>query len=242
MACTFQIVFAINLLYLPMSAPKTVVDLSYSLTSTVNVCDGHPSFECHRVSTIGPDSKSNVSALSLGTHTGTHIDAPYHFFPAGAPVSDLDLSQLIAPAVIVDVRHKRAHEKITLSDLSPYIPKLRPGMIVLFLTGWSRFWCKPQYRSHPSLDSDVAHALVANGISVIGIDAMSPDDMPEDGAAVIDVHNIILGGGGIIAENLTNLEAALALRDPIVSLLPIKIEGADGAPVRAVAWSASEDS
>jgi len=115
-------------------------------------------------------------------------------------------------------------------------------MIVLFLTGWPRFWCKPQYRSHPSLDSQVAHALVANGIGVIGVDAMSPDEMPEDGEAVLDVHNIISGGGGIIAENLTNLEADLVLRDPIVSLLPIKIEGADGAPVRAVAWSGCEDS
>lgn len=219
-----------------------VIDLSHSLTATVNVCEGHPSFECRPVSTIGPDSKSNVSALSLGTHTGTHIDAPYHFFASGAKITDLDLSRLIAPAAIIDVRNKQQHQKITISDLAPYESRLKPGTIALFLTGWSRYWCKPEYPHHPSLDAEVAQALVSKGITVVGIDALSPDDISEVEPKVHEVHNIILGNGGVIAENLTNLEALLELRDPIVSLLPIKLEGGDGAPVRAVAWSGSDTS
>lgn len=219
----------------------TIIDLSHALTATVNVCDGHPPFECRPISTIGPHSSSNVSALSLGTHTGTHIDAPYHFFASGAKITDLDLSQLVAPAAIIDVRNKQPHQKITRSDLSPYESQLKPGMIVLFLTGWSRYWCKPEYPHHPSLDAEVAQRLIDAGIRVVGIDALSPDDMSEVEPKVYDVHNIILGNGGVIAENLTNLETLLGIRDPIVSLLPIKFEG-DGAPIRAVAWSGSNTS
>jgi kynurenine formamidase len=217
-----------------------MIDLSHSLTSTINVCNGHPSFECKPVHSIGPNSVVNVSALSFGTHTGTHIDAPYHFFPDGEAIADLDISRLVAPAIVIDVRNKSPHEKISRSDISPYESILKAGVVALFCTGWSKYWCKHNYPKHPSLTAEVAQFLIDSGVRVVGIDAMSPDDMPDDGTDVFDVHNIILRNGGIIAENLTNLEVLLGLPDPVVSLLPIKIDGADGAPIRAVAWSAHE--
>jgi kynurenine formamidase len=219
-----------------MSTSNKIFDLSHSLEPNITVCDGHPSYECRPISSIGPESKSNVSALSFGTHTGTHIDAPFHFFPTGAKISALDLSKLIAPALIVDVHEKQAHEKITLSDL-PADEQLKP--IVIFYTGWSRYWCKPEYPTHPSLTAEVAQHLIDSGVRVVGIDALSPDDLPDDGSEVFDVHNIILGNDGIIAENLTDLQAVVGVPDLVVSLLPLKIYEGDGAPVRAVGWSAS---
>jgi kynurenine formamidase len=76
------------------------------------------------------------------------------------------------------------------------------------------------------------------GIKVIGSDILSPDEFIEqrEGVPCFDVHRVILGAGGVIAENLNNLESLLEVDEYMVSLLPLKLDGCDGSPVRATAW------
>ncbi|KAH9976093.1 hypothetical protein BGW80DRAFT_900385 [Lactifluus volemus] len=115
-----------------------------------------------------------------------------------------------------------------------------------------------RYFDHPWITKDVAQRLVALGVRLIGTDTMSPDRSPADVTATADnnnlseeeeeeedfgVHRVILGTGGLIVENLTNLDALLDAQDAVgpgeevvVSLLPLKISGCDASPVRAVAW------
>lgn len=219
---------------------KKIVDLTHLLQASVAVCPGHPRFVQRPVATLGKDPY-NVQTLIMGSHTGTHIDAPFHFFEDGRKVDDLDLNALLASAVLVDVRGKRAREKITWEDdLSKHAHRLRPGVIVLICTGWSKYWGEPAYTDHPHLELEAAQKLMELGIRVIGSDTLSPDEFPvgEDSVACFDVHRVILGAGGVIAENLNNLEAVLELGDDLmVNLLPLKLNGCDGSPIRAVAWS-----
>jgi kynurenine formamidase len=222
-----------------------IIDLSHPLSpSAVVVCPGHPPFTREPVATLEKDP-FNVHALAFGSHTGTHIDAPYHFFHHGQSVHELDLDILVAPAVVVDVRRKNPRERITwVDDIAPYANRLKPGVILLFCTGWSKYWGKPSYSDHPHLDPAAARKLVDLGIKVIGSDTLSPDEFPqiENEESCFDVHRVLLGAGCVIAENLTNLEALLDLGEvAIVSLLPLRLDECDGSPVRAVAWPAGSE-
>jgi kynurenine formamidase len=109
-------------------------------------------------------------------------------------------------------------------------------------TGWSRHWRSPAYLDHPYLGQDAAEGIVAAGVRTVAIDAMSVDETPPPGAepGSYAAHHILLGAGCAIVENLTNLDAA-DFDQPLLSVLPIRLADADGAPVRAVAvqleWS-----
>ncbi|KAI0310110.1 putative cyclase [Amylostereum chailletii] len=214
-----------------------VVDLSHPLTASGgSYCHGHPIYNCERICSLGPDD-SNVSRLTLGSHTGTHVDAPVHFIAEGATISDLDLSILVGPAVIVDVRGRTPHDALTWSDFEPYEDRIGKGVMVLVCTGWSKHWGTQAYFPNPRVTVDVARRLGDRGVRVIGIDALSPDGMPAEGeVATHAVHKEFLGRGGVIAENLTNLEVLLGSEGWVVSLLPLNLEGCDGSPIRAVAW------
>jgi kynurenine formamidase len=185
--------------------------------------------------TIGQDGY-NVLHVQMGSQTGTHLDAPYHFLQDGGRVEDLDLDQLCAPAVVVDVRGKGAREAITWADLRPHAGDLRPGVILVLHTGWSRYWGSVTYAEHPFLDGAAARQVVERGVRTVAIDAMSLDETvdTQEHPSGFAAHFAVLGAGGAIAENLRNLEA-LDFPDPVVSILPIRFRGADGAPVRAVA-------
>ncbi|EGO00800.1 hypothetical protein SERLA73DRAFT_178741 [Serpula lacrymans var. lacrymans S7.3] len=219
---------------------RDMLDLTHLLsTSTpVPVFDGHPTYSASPISCL-PHDASNVHALSLGSHTGTHIDAPWHFIEGGKTIDQLDLRTLVGRALVLDVRGKKAHEKIVWEDIEKWEDVMHEGVIVLICTGWSRYWGKSNYGDHPYLDTSAAEKIVGKGVRVIGCDTMSPDEVGTDNPTH-GVHRIVLGAGGVIAENLCNLEQVLELIEPVVSLLPLRLERCDGSPIRAVAWSSAQ--
>jgi kynurenine formamidase len=164
-----------------------IIDLSHALDVQVPACPGHPIFACTSVETLAPDgSGSAVSALHLGSHTGTHIDAPSHFLHKAKSIDELDLSMLVGPAVVVDVSHKQARQSIDVSDLAGVLSSLHaplesestPPRILLIHTGWSRHWPDyATYSTHPHLSPAAAEAIVRAGIRVVGVDTFSPDPM-----------------------------------------------------------------
>jgi kynurenine formamidase len=164
-----------------------IIDLSHALDAQVPACPGHPIFACTSVETIALDgSGSAVSALHLGSHTGTHIDAPSHFLHDAKSVDELDLSMLVGPAVVVDVSHKQARQSIDVFDLDEVLDSLdapsesepTPPRILLIHTGWSRHWLDyATYSTHPHLTPAAAEAIVHAGIRVVGVDTFSPDPM-----------------------------------------------------------------
>lgn len=212
-----------------------IVDLSHPVDDHTPVYPGDPEPSFTPAATIAEDGY-NVLHVRMGSQTGTHLDAPYHFLEDGARLDELDLGLLCAPAVVADVRGKQPREAITWADLEPYSSSLAPGVILVLHTGWSEHWGTDAYADHPYLDGDAAERVVAAGVRTVAVDAMSLDettDAPEHPSGFA-AHYAVLGAGGTIAENLTNV-AEIDFLDPVVSLLPIRFRGADGAPVRAVA-------
>lgn len=214
------------------------IDLSQAYHEDMLLHPDIPKFTCCPLLTHEEHGVS-MQQISLVTHCGTHIDAPAHFFNHGATVDNLPLSKLNGPAVIIDVTGKSPRERIRWSDISNQRSLLEEGAsnggIVLFRTGWSQYWGTQKYFDHPFLDGDIARQLVEMGVQVIGVDAMSPDETKIDvSESSFTVHKVTLGAGMVIAENLTNLDK-LQAGSWIVSVVPLKITGGDGSPVRAFA-------
>jgi len=129
---------------------------------------------------------------------------------------------------------------IEWGDIREYAPQMREGVILLLYTGWSQYWGTPKYYDHPYLSREAAKRILESGVRVLGVDALSPDETPYngvDGTHGFGVHQEILGAGGVIAENLTNLQA-LGEGQNMIALVPLNLVGSDGSPVRALAWKA----
>jgi kynurenine formamidase len=212
-----------------------IVDLSVVLDQDTHVYPGDPKPELSVATRIEREG-FNLLSLRIGSQSGTHVDAPYHFIEGGARVEECDPGLFVGPGVIVDVRGHRDRQPITWDDIAPYEDGLRPGSIVALHTGWSdRYMGTERYYDHPFLHPEACGRLLDLGIRTVGIDALNLDQTVLDGEAEFPCHLEFLGAGGVFAENLTNL-GAVDFEDPILSLLPIRLGGdADGAPCRAVA-------
>jgi kynurenine formamidase len=212
-----------------------IVDLSRRVDENTQVYPGDPEVRFEPATTIAADGV-NVLSVHIGSHSGTHVDAPYHFVEDGERIDEMDPRLFFGPAVIMDVRGKGPRERITVEDLRPYEGRLSEGVIAVVRTGWEEHYGTPRYYDHPFLDRRAAQLILDAGARTVAIDALNVDETVLEGPHPegYPAHHLLLGAGGAIAENLTNL-AAIDFPDPLLSLLPVKLGGSDGAPVRAVA-------
>jgi kynurenine formamidase len=214
-----------------------VVDLSVPLREGVQTYPGDPQLAFAPHSTVARDG-FNLLEVHMGTQTGTHVDAPFHFEDDAPTLDALPMSRFLGPGLIADVRGLGAREAITRTHLADALAAVQPDTIVLLHTGWSRSFGTAAYFDHPYLDADACRALLDAGVRTIGIDAINLDETPDDDHPGVGfpVHHLVAQAAGVICENLTNL-AAVGTVEPTVSLLPIAFIGTDGAPVRAVAYT-----
>ena len=218
----------------------TLVDLSHPVTTGMPWYPGDPQVSVAPALTVARDGV-NVLALHCGSHSGTHVDAPFHVRDDLPDLDTVPLDRFTGPAVLVDVRGLPARSPIGAGALDGVRERLAPGVVVLLVTGWSRHWGDPAYQGHPWPTVELAAQLVAAGVRTVGIDALSVDLTPDDPAtAALTTHLELAVPGCVIAENLTGLEPLLQAQDRsariTVSLLPLRIAAGDGSPVRAVAW------
>jgi kynurenine formamidase len=204
--------------------PGRIVDLSQPVGAGTPVFPGDGPVRV----TVIDQSSVNLSRIDLSVHTGTHMDAPFHFFNGAETIDRVPLDRCVGPARLIDLRDIAAgeirREHIERRCAAP----LRAHAAVLH-TGWSKQWGAPRYfRDHPCLGADAAQFLVDCGVQLVGVDMPSVDRAP------YPAHQILLRAGVPIVENLTNLEAIGADLFQIV-VLPLKLAGRDGSPVRAVA-------
>jgi kynurenine formamidase len=205
-------------------------DLSQPIENGMTYFPGDPE---PRITACPADPPWHAFELRMGSHCGTHMDAPAHIGHR-TTIDQVPLDRLIGAGVVVDVTGKEAGERIGLDDVSSVArEQLRRGRWAIFRTGWSRHWRSPAYLAHPSLDTALARALVAWDVGLVAVDLLNPDDTAA-GASII--HEILLDAGIVIVENLTNLDLLSADRVYTFALLPLKLSGVDGAPLRAVAW------
>jgi len=213
-----------------------LVDLSHPVAAGMQVFPGDPEVVSRLAASV-PQDGFQVAELHLGTHSGTHVDAPLHVVAGGSPVDEMELAELVGPARIVHVPGLAEHDVVRWDDVRDQLEDVRPGTIVLFRTDWSRHFGTPRYLAHPVLDAGIARRLLSAGVRVVGVDTLNPDPTPQGsapGPLRLPVHEVLLGAGGAIIENLTGL-AAVTWADPVLSALPLRLTGMDGSPVRAVA-------
>lgn len=228
------------------------VDLTVPVATGMPVYPGDPEVAVGPALTVPADGV-NVLRLRMGSQSGTHVDAPYHVDDAWPTLEELPLERFAGPAVVLDARGRAPGAPVGPGLLSPVRERLVPGAVLLVATGWSAHWGTPRYfHRHPWLAAATARAVVEAGVRTVGIDAPSVDravasDAPAaateaagtDASDPLPAHRILCGAGAVIAENLTGLEALLHAQEagrPVeVSLFPLRLAAADGAPVRAVA-------
>lgn len=220
-----------------------LIDLSLPIREGQALAKGHPPVERVPIDTHERDGKSNTK-LSFSIHTaGTHVDAPWHFFPDRATVDEIPLEQMMGEGVRFDLRHRGEGESVTAEDLRAQAERLGVsvrGKVALLNTGWSDRWYSSQrYYGHgPYLSLEAAQWLVSQGIRWVGLDMPPGKDgggagTPYPGGSR-DLHLTFLGNDIPIVENLTNLDR-LPQSGFTVIAFPVKVYRGDGAPARVVA-------
>jgi len=195
-----------------------IIDITMPLGPRTPRYPGDPPIVFETLSDADGSASFAISRLSLGSHSGTHVDAPAHLIPGGATVDALDLSACIGPAWVIDLPGTGAIGVGELRALPPETVRL------LLRSGGPA----PGGRT---LSEEAARHLVERGVRLVGIDGLSV--APEDAPAA--VHRILLAAGVVILEGLDLRDAPLSAATLIC--LPLKLSGLDGAPARAVLLS-----
>ena len=206
-------------------------DLSQRIEEGMTIFPGDPvpRFE----PAAGAISPWRVTALHLGSHSGTHIDAPSHFLPDGKTIDQYPLERFMVAGIILPFTGLSDDQSIQADFIQKGLKGVPKGGAVLIRTGWDQFWNTDRYLRHPYLSPEAAEQIAEAGPGLVGIDALNVDSTVQ---GTNHAHRILLGNDILIVENLTRLEQ---LQPGVLfqfSFLPIFSAGWDGSPVRAAAW------
>ncbi len=208
-------------------------DLSYPIENGMPTYPGDPSPEIVTVPDTPPPWR--VTTLRMGTHTGTHMDAPAHYFPGGKPIDAYPLERLVLPGVVLDVPGLPDAGKISWEALAGQARAVPVGGAVIIRTGWGKWWGTERYWRYPSLGVEAAQGLATSEASLVGMDLPSADPLVHTPPLL---HEIFLTRDILLVENLAGLEQLEPGRLYQFAFLPLRLSGLDGSPVRAAAWLA----
>ncbi len=202
-------------------------DISLTISPSLPTWPGDPSVVLERVDKIEDGSNANVSRIEMGVHTGTHVDAPYHFLAGGKTVECLNLNLLTGRAYVL---HLPDVNTITAGVLekAQIPPRTRR---VLFKTRNSNHWKNQENQFQTdfvALSADGAEYLIRRGVKLVGVDYLSVAPFKDSRPT----HEILLSAGVVIVEGL-DLSGVTQGRYTMYCL-PLKLAGSDGAPARAI--------
>ena len=210
-----------------------VIDLTLTISENIPTFPGSPQPNFISWENIEKDGY-NLELLFLSSHTGTHIDAPYHFLKKGQKIDQIMIKRLVTEAILIKIR-KSANQAITKTDIKKFEKKhgtIDGGSTVIFHTGWQKNLQKKSYfLRNPGLAASAAKYLASKKINLVGIDSPSID-LGKDGK--FSVHHILAKNGILIVENLANLEKIHSEKFHFI-VAPLKLKNATGSPVRAMA-------
>ncbi len=230
----------------------TIMDLTHPLNSHTICWPTEKGFDLKKIF-YGITSNGffySAFKLSLPEHCGTHVDAPRHFIRDGKTIDQIPPQQLVGNAVVIDVSAKVKNNPdyaITSQDIQDFEKQYRPinhQDIVLFYTGWSRYWNnKKQYLGSdkfgdvkhlhfPGLSEEAAYYLTTHKIKGVGLDTASMDPGVSQ---TFRAHQIILGANLFGIENLLDFHRLPAIGAQLI-VAPMNIEGGSGGPARVFAF------
>jgi kynurenine formamidase len=215
--------------------PGTLLDLSQPIANGMFHSHRYPGPQIRQVSSVEVD-KLSVTHASFIVHSGTHVDAPTHFFPDGESITELSLDRFVGDGLVVSV-DRRAREEIRVEDVAPHVEAFGPNAMLCLHTGWDTKYADAEdYRQYPFLSLELAHALVDLKVRMVALDTASPDmpEGPRPPGFDWPVHRVLIKGGVLITEQVAHLEQLRACRFRLYAL-PIALAGSDGAPARVIA-------
>lgn len=210
-----------------------LIDLTMSIQEGMQTFPApwHPFVEITQLGRHGIENRETRKII-MGTHTGTHIDAPRHFMRGGETVENISLNQLVGAATVVNLSDARTSQEIGIMDLKNAIDTSPIERLIIRFNwdihlGESRY-----YTDHPFLSEEACKWLVDKGCRLIATDTPQLDN-PKKGNDAPN-HKILLGAGVVIVEYLVNIKE-IEKKEVELIVAPLKIKDGDGAPARCFA-------
>lgn len=194
----------------------------------------HPDVRAEPTATHAKEARS-VMKISFGTHSGTHLDAPFHFVEAGKTIEQINPNKLIRKVPIINLSEDKGKRIIDVSDLKAFEDQISRMKGLVLNTGWYKKWGTDEYfLNAPYLTIEAAKWLVERQVDFLGLDSPTVDD-PQSAkpGERLPVHVILLESEALIIEGLTNLDE-LGDGEVKIIALPLKIKGVDGSPARVI--------
>jgi arylformamidase len=202
------------------------IDVSVPVRNGMVHWPGDPPFHIERLSDQEKGDVATVSRMTLGVHTGTHMDAPVHFIRKAPSIDTIPLDATVGPARVIAIRDTKSIKREELKTQS-----IRAGERILFRTANSeRVWKSDDFhKDFVYISQDAARYLAECGVRSVGVDYLSVGGFHEDG---LETHEALLGAGIWVIEGL-NL-TAVGPGDYELVCLPLRLVGSDGSPARAI--------
>lgn len=210
-----------------------VIDLTHTIREGMPV---YPGTEPPVLSAANSYEKDGFkeTMLSMFSHTGTHVDPPAHLFAGRTTLDAFPPEQFLGKALVIDCRDLKEGEAITMAQLLPYGDRPAQADFLLFNTGWDARWGTDAYfGDYPCVDDQVLDYILAGQYKGIGFDVIGLDPIADEN---LTRHKRLFREKDIL--NIENLKNLHLCGGELFSFgcFPLKWEGSDGAPVRAMAW------
>lgn len=205
---------------------------------TYHNCPAWPTFaypEIKNEALVGFDGFT-AERVDMNVHTGTHLDAPYHFFADGKTIDQMSLEDFMGEAVIINLSNQiQPKQGIDLTHLKPFEDRIKPGCIVLLYTGWDRKrgFSEAYYKDWPYVTKEAAEFFVQKQVKGVGTDGMSVGGWYEGTGR--PSHEVLLSHDIWALEELFFPEELLTYETCWLSAVPLKLRGVGGSPTRAYA-------
>jgi len=205
-----------------------IYDVTVEINPELPLWPGDPKLVIERFGKLETGSNANISRLAMGLHTGTHVDAPYHFLSDGITLDRIPLDRFIGTASVVEIP-----DEVDLLT-GEVLARLLAGGIserTIFKTRNSKHWSEKPHRFHPdfvAIDASGARFLIERGVKLVGIDYLSIAPFRNSKPT----HEALLGAGLVILEGLDL--SAVKPGSYQLYCLPLKLGGVEGAPARAI--------
>ena len=206
-----------------------IIDISLTINNQLAVWPGDPSIKLEQVGSIEAGAPANVSRLTAGVHTGTHVDAPLHFIPNDLAVEHLELERFVGPCYVAELSGtgRISAAELEAADIPPATERLllKTSNSQALATDPTSF-----IKDFRALDSSAARWVVEQGLKLVGIDYFSIESFEAEEHN--PTHHILLGARVGIIEGLYLQHVAPGAY--YLTCLPLKLQGSDGAPARAI--------
>jgi arylformamidase len=203
-----------------------LIDISRALRTGGAHWPGDTPTRFQLISRLAANESCNVGQLSLSVHNGTHADAPFHFDDQAATIDALPLDAFIGPARVIDARGQASLSESLFTEFNAETMRTTPRILLR-----TDAWLDPAVfpARWPSIAPTLPAWLASHGVRLLGLDVPSVDPLE---SRDLPIHHALGRAGILILESLDLTDAAPGAYELIA--LPLKIHGADGAPVRAV--------